>query len=63
MTAINKKVEREGPILRAKGRPIIVSIEPGGMLGFRLKGERTTYRVTIEDVYWYAARIHAQGKR
>lgn len=40
---------------------MIVSIEPPGIVGFRLKGTRTTYRLPADRLWWiamYAERVY-----
>ena len=42
-------------------RPIVVSLDfVEGVLGFRLKGTRTTYPMTVEHAYTVAAGLHAR---
>lgn len=56
-TKVSKPVYREtrGSVYDGgKERPIIVSIEPGGVIGFRLKGKRQTYRLTVEFCFMSA---------
>jgi len=43
---------------KSKARPMIVSLEPGDLVGVRLQGTRQTYRISIEGVYEYALRQH-----
>ena len=59
MTALQRLVKREAQRSHDHGRPIIVSLEPGDLIGFRLKGTRTAYRTTILACYSLAARTYA----
>lgn len=43
---------------QSKSRPLVVSLEPGDIIGCRLQGSRQTFRVSIEGVYEYALRLH-----
>ncbi len=54
MTKTSKPVSRETVATkfeRSQRRPIIVTIYPFGEIGFRLKGTRTTYSLSIEGCY------------
>jgi hypothetical protein len=42
---------------RGKDRPIVVSIEAPNLLGFRLKGTRQTFYLTVEGCYMRAVQI------
>ena len=63
MTALNKLVKRECQRTSDRGRPVIVSLEPGDLLGFRLKGCRMTYRLTLGKCFLLAAQAHAQEQK
>ena len=61
MTDLLKMVKRRTISRRreqSKSRPMIVSLEPGDVIGVKLAGTRQTYRVSIEGVYEYALRQH-----
>lgn len=61
MTDLLKTVRRRTISRRreqSKARPMIVSLEPGDVVGVKLAGTRQTYRVSIEGVYEYALRQH-----
>ncbi len=54
MTKLKRTVSREthGTIYsQGKHRSVVVSIEPPNVLGFRLKGTRTTYYLTSDGCY------------
>ncbi|MHA2279686.1 MAG: hypothetical protein ACXAC5_02165 [Promethearchaeota archaeon] len=54
MTKVKKPVRREthgGVFSQGKLRPVIVSVEPPNVIGFRLKGTRRTYYLTAEGCY------------
>ena len=49
MTRVKKKWSREtdsAVFEKGKNRQVIVTLEPGGVIGFRLKGTRKTYSLT-----------------
>ena len=57
MILVRRPVRREslGTVFeRGKRRPVVVSIEPPNLLGFRLKGTRRTYYLTAEAGYLMA---------
>jgi hypothetical protein len=59
MTQLHKTIERETAATvfeRSLERLIIVSLEPPGLLGFRLKGTRQTYRLPVQTCFWLAVR-------
>lgn len=43
---------------RSKSRALVISLEPGDIVGIRLLGTRQTYRRSIEAVYEDAIRYH-----
>lgn len=54
MTKVKKKLCREthgGVFSQGKIRPVIVSLEPPNVIGFRLKGTHRTYYLTAEGLY------------
>ena len=66
MTKLNRPVRRETQATsweRSKIRPIIVSIEPPNLLGFRLKGTRRTYYLPIALCQQYALELFAANER
>lgn len=61
MTVLSKRVSRVTVSRRrqqSKSRPLVVSLEPGDIIGVRLQGSRQTFRVSIEGVYEYAMTRH-----
>lgn len=65
MTLLTKPVKRETRstvFSNTKYRPLIVGIEPAGrdeaMISVKLKGERDTYRVSVQSVYNLAIQAH-----
>jgi hypothetical protein len=48
---------------RGKDRPIIVSIEAPNLLGFRLKGTRQTFYLTVEGCYMRAVQIRVAADK
>ncbi|HOF17583.1 MAG TPA: hypothetical protein PK082_01640 [Phycisphaerae bacterium] len=66
MTTLKKPVSRETAARqfeRGADRPIIVSIEPPGTLGFRLKGTRRTYRLPVATCFLLAVRSDSNPGR
>ena len=54
MTKVKKTLSREtdGRVReQGKMRAIIVSLEPGGLIGFRAKGTRRTYHLAVEGCF------------
>lgn len=61
MTELRKRVSRVTVSRRheqSKSRAMVVSLEPGDLIGVRIQGTRQTYRISIEGVYLYAIRNH-----
>lgn len=61
MTELRKRVSRVTISRRreqSKSRPLVVSLEPGDVIGCRVQGSRQTFRVSIEGVFEYAMRLH-----
>ena len=62
MTGLHKPVRRVSGVKqyeRGKSRPIVVSLEPPGLVGFRLFGTRRTYRLPVGMLFILAARAQA----
>ncbi len=61
-TKLQKAVYRECMRFKDGGRDVIVGIEPGDVLTFRVKGLRGhPYRMGLEGLYHAAARARALG--
>lgn len=63
---LKKKVKREtnGFIREAgKNREIIVILEPPNLIGFRAKGCRRVYHLTVEVCYSLAVKCEVAAKR
>lgn len=61
MTELRKRLQRITVGRRreqSKSRPLVVSLEPGDVIGVRISGTRQTYRVSIEGVLEYGMRLH-----
>lgn len=43
---------------RSTSRAMVVSLEPGDVVGVRMMGTRQTYRISIEGLYELAIRSH-----
>ena len=57
MTRVKKKWSREtdsSVFEKGKNRRVIVILEPGGVIGFRLKGTRKTYNLTAAKCHMMA---------
>ena len=66
MTRLQKVVRRVTNVEQyelGKSRPIVVSVEPPGLLGFRLLGTRRTYRLPVGACFMLAVRAEADDKR
>jgi hypothetical protein len=63
MTLLTKTVRREASaqVFDRGARSIIISIEPPGLLGFRAKGTRRTYRLPASVVYRIAVDAYARA--
>lgn len=44
---------------RSKRRELVVGLEAGDIITFRMKGTRQSVSVPIHDVYWYAIKKQA----
>lgn len=47
---------------RSKRRELVVGLETGDIITFRMKGTRQSVSVPIHDVYWYAMKKLAAHK-
>jgi hypothetical protein len=71
MTTLTKPISRETAKVVSR-RPVIVTLAPCGgqseaLIGFRLKGERTQYTMTVSDAYrlsalWFGQKLTAAKK-
>jgi len=65
-TTVRRILRREtvgGIFSGGKVRPVIVSIEPPNVLGFRLKGTRKTYYLTAEGCYLQAVQAEVASEK
>jgi hypothetical protein len=62
MTDLNKPVRRRGNI-PYRGRRIVVSLEPGDLLGFRLERTRRTEYLTVAGCYERAVVVRVMHER
>ena len=65
MTTLRKRVRREtllpvGPIRRDV--PVIVTLYPGGLIGFRHKRSRQEYQLDLQSAYVLAVQKHNRVK-
>lgn len=66
MTKLTKPVRRETlsrVYERCQHRAVILTVEPPGLLAFRLKGCRRTYRLTIDGCYMLAVKAEVEAIR
>ena len=66
MTRVTRPVRREtSAVVFSRGnRAVIVEIEPPGrMIGFRLKGTRTTHWLPVDFLYRTAVQATVEAKR
>ena len=67
MTALKKPVRRELGRSAATGRDrhreTIITLYPGGVIGFRAKGRRHEHRVSVDACYSLAVKIEAEAAR
>ena len=65
MTELTKTVQRiSARVVHEAGklRPVVISLEPPSVLGFRAKGCRKTYKLTAEACYWLAVKAERRDK-
>lgn len=63
-TKLNKPVHRETSTTvrdRSKRRVLIAGLLPGDLIQVRLKGCRKAYALTVEQVYYYAAKLEGEA--
>ena len=63
MIPLRKTVIRETTRTRDAGRNIIVSLEPGDVIGFRLKGCRQIFRMPLQACYSIAVKLELNARR
>ena len=66
MTKLNKRVSRETRTTVRNGskpRMLVASLEPGDVIGLRLKGCRKTYYLAIETAFYYAGKLEGERLR
>lgn len=65
-TKVRKPLYREtigGVFSAGKTRPVIVSLEPPNVIGFRLKGMRRTYYLTAEGLFFQALKAQLAAEK
>ena len=60
-TELKRTVVRKCSRSEHRGNRLIVILEPGDIIGMREAGKRTTYRASLERVFWTLAKWHAAG--
>ena len=67
MTEVNRKLKREACVSvfsRGRRRHVVVELSPpGDVIGFRLKGERSTYYLPIDWCYRTATDLAVRAAR
>ena len=63
MTTLTRPVRRETTRTTDGGRQIIVTLEPGDLIRFRLKGCRKTFATTLHACYYMAVKAEVQAAR
>jgi len=65
MTELRKRVVRRTAerFVSAGRRPLVVTLEPGDLVGVREFGARMTYRITVEALYRQLVRGAAEWER
>lgn len=61
-TLLTKNVKRQLLASDRHGRTLIVELEPGDMLSFRLKGKRTRYETSLHNCYVLAVANTIEGQ-
>ena len=65
MTDLNRTVKRlSAGMVREAGKlwPVVISLEPPCVLGFRAKGCRRTYKLIANACYWLAVKADQQDR-
>jgi hypothetical protein len=57
MVKLKRRVVRECTRTFRRRRPVVVGLEPGDVLTFRVKGTRERYTLTIGEAMYHAARL------
>jgi hypothetical protein len=66
MTTLRRALKRETSATvfeRSKRRPLIISIEPGGIISLRLKGNHKSYSLDLESLYDLAVKKSLAAER
>ena len=61
MTKLDKNISRETTRPAEAGRPLIVTLEPGDIISFRLKGTRQVVKTTLMACYHMALKAEARS--
>ena len=60
MTGLTRPVSRLTMRWRQRGRPVVVTLEPGDSITFRLKGTRKVWQTSLEACFWIALKAEAR---
>jgi hypothetical protein len=66
MTTLRHALKRETSATvfeRSKSRPVIILVEPGGIISLRLKGNRKSYSLDLESLYDLAVKKALAAER
>jgi hypothetical protein len=63
MTKLLKNVRRETGRVYDRGRSLIVTLEPGDVIGFRPKGTRKTWKTTLGACFLMAVKAQVDADR
>jgi hypothetical protein len=56
------EIETSATVFERGQRNVIVTVEPSGLLGFRLKGTQRTYELTADACYHAAVKADVKSK-
>lgn len=63
MTRLTKKIQREATRTTDGRSSIIISLEPGDVIGFRAKRTRRTYRLPVSFCYRLAVESYVREQK
>jgi hypothetical protein len=63
MTKLLKNVWRETGRVYDRGRSLIVTLEPGDVIGFRAKGTRKTWKTTLYSCFIMAVKARVEADK
>lgn len=63
MTPLTKPITRRTVVARDAGRRVVVILEPGDLIGFRLERQRKVFRLPLIACYHMAVKAETLAKR